>query len=87
MANETPRYLYKLIPSSKPELLKIPLPDALPLSDRDKKDQFIHLATEKQVRRLVKNHYKDDLEMFVLRLDYSQVESKIKWEDSKGKSE
>ena len=46
-------YLYKLIPSLKPELLVIPLPDTLPLSNDDKKDKFIHLATEKQVPHLV----------------------------------
>lgn len=87
MPDLTPRYLYKLIPSSKPELLKIPLPDALPLSDDDKKDKFIHLATKKQVPRLVKKYYKDDSEVFVLRLDYSIVESKIRWQNSKGTGE
>jgi len=90
-SNLTPLYLYKLIPSSEKELLVIPLPDALPLNDRDKRDKFIHLATAKQVPPLItgKKHFAAEEEIFVLRLDYSVVASNInfKWEDSGGTSE
>ncbi|KAI9058190.1 hypothetical protein FKP32DRAFT_1582397 [Trametes sanguinea] len=40
-----PSYVYKILPSPPPS----PLPAALPLSDLDRQDGFIHLSTAAQV--------------------------------------
>ncbi|KAH9847885.1 hypothetical protein C2E23DRAFT_473586 [Lenzites betulinus] len=40
-----PRYVYKILPEAPP----IPIPAALPLSELDRKDGFIHLSNASQV--------------------------------------
>lgn len=40
-----PRYVFKILPSAPPT----PIPPALPLSDLDRQDGFIHLSTATQV--------------------------------------
>lgn len=90
MANETPSYLYKLIlPSEVNELLPIPLHPVLPLSDHDRGDRFIHLATAKQVKSLIKNNdrFKDKEEVIVLRIPYAAIQPRIKWQNGAGTGE
>jgi len=78
----TPTYIYKIVPSSFPP--PSPLPDALPVSDLDNADNFIHLSTALQVPGTLKRFFGNVEQVYILRIHYSQVESKIKWEDSKG---
>lgn len=77
-----PTYIYKIVPSSAPP--PSPLPDALPVSDLDQKDNFIHLSTALQVPGTLKRFFSDAEQVYILRINYPQVESKIKWEDSQG---
>lgn len=89
-----PRYLYKLIASSKrllPDEITVNnlsrdhLPSTLPLSDVD--THFIHLSTAAQVyRTLIKNFDAEDL-VYVARLDYTDVEKYINWESPNGEGE
>lgn len=86
-----PKYLYKLIASSKRLLpVKITINDlscdhltpTLPLSNVD--THFIHLSTAAQVyRTLIKYFDAEDL-VFVARLDYAAVEKHINWESPNG---
>ncbi|KJA30062.1 hypothetical protein HYPSUDRAFT_32125 [Hypholoma sublateritium FD-334 SS-4] len=78
----TPTYIYKIVPSSAPP--SSPLPDALPVSDLDKADNFIHLSTALQVPETLKRFFGNVEQVYILRITYSQVESKVKWEDSRG---
>lgn len=77
-----PAYIYKLVPSSAPP--STPLPDALPVSDLDRTDDFIHLSTAVQVPITLKRFFADDPKVYVLRIAYDTVEANIKWEDSRG---
>jgi uncharacterized protein (DUF952 family) len=43
-----PKYIYKIVPAD-PQ----PVPGALPLSDLDRNDGFLHLSTAEQVRVIV----------------------------------
>lgn len=81
-----PKYLYKLIASSKNLLPPNPtlenLPSTPPLSDVD--TYFIHLSTAAQVyKTLIKNFDAEDL-VYVARLDYAAVEKHINWESPNG---
>lgn len=78
----TPTYIYKIVHSSTPP--PDPLPAELPVSDLDKSSNFIHLSTALQVPGTLKRFFADEERVFILRIDYKNVESKIKWEDSKG---
>ncbi|THH30862.1 hypothetical protein EUX98_g3306 [Antrodiella citrinella] len=78
--NLTPTYIYKLVPSFPPPY---PLPDRLPVSALDEKDQFLHLSTSKQVSRTLKLYFKDETKVYVLRISYDHVVKDIRWEDSK----
>ncbi|KAF8974342.1 hypothetical protein BDZ97DRAFT_1911538 [Flammula alnicola] len=82
MPESTPTYIYKIVPSSTPP--PSPLPDVLPVSDLDKSSRFIHLSTALQVPGTLKRFFADEDRVYILRIDYKSVESKIKWEDSKG---
>lgn len=78
----TPTYLYKIVPASSP--VPSDLPERLPASSLDEKDQFIHLSTAKQVLRTLNNYFANDSSVFLLRLVYTNVEKEIRWEDPKG---
>jgi uncharacterized protein (DUF952 family) len=77
-----PTYIYKIVPSSAPP--PSPLPDALPVSDLDQNDRFIHLSTSLQVPGTLKRFFAEEDRVYILRIVYRTVESKIKWEDSRG---
>ncbi|KAF9483948.1 hypothetical protein BDN70DRAFT_873072 [Pholiota conissans] len=79
-----PTYIYKIVPSRFPP--PSPLPDALPVSDLDQRDGFIHLSTSLQVPGTLNRFFAEEDKVYILRIVYSSVESKIKWEDSKGKT-
>lgn len=77
-----PTYIYKLVHFSTPP--PEPLPDALPVSDLDSRDRFLHMSTQKQVPRTLAHFFKDDPKVYVLRVPYEGVEKLVKWEDPKG---
>ena len=62
-----------------------PLPLALPVSDLDKRDNFIHLSTSVQILGTLRNFFADENHVYILRIPYQGVEKHIKWEDAKGK--
>jgi len=81
-AGNLPIYLYKLIPSSQPELLPGPLSDTLPLSQKDINDKFIHLSTSEQVPIIVEKHFKKEKMIHILRIKYETVKDIVNWEPS-----
>jgi uncharacterized protein (DUF952 family) len=80
--NPIPTYIYKLIPSTSPVPTR--LPSILPLSPLDQKSNFIHLSTSLQVPRTLKHFFADEPLVYVLRLNYAQLEPQLRWEDPKG---
>jgi uncharacterized protein (DUF952 family) len=78
-----PKYIYKILPSSPPP--PSPLPLALPVSDLDRRDNFIHLSTSAQILGTLRNFFKDEEHVYILRIPYAGVSKYIIWEDSKGK--
>ncbi|KAH9482369.1 hypothetical protein JR316_0004469 [Psilocybe cubensis] len=79
-----PTYIYKIVPASTPppDLL----PEALPVSDLDKNDGFLHLSTALQIPGTLKRFFADEERVFILRIVYKDVESVVKWENSKGRT-
>ena len=92
MPNSTanlPTYLYKLIPSSQPELIPDPhsKSENLPLSPKDITDKFIHLSTSKQVPVVVNKHFAKEKKIYIIRIKYETVKDIVRWEPSGGKGE
>ncbi|KAK7061607.1 uracil phosphoribosyltransferase [Favolaschia claudopus] len=77
-----PTYIYKLVSFTDP--VPEPIPAVLPLSELDVASGFMHLSTAKQVARTLNRFFVDDPQVTILRIDYSKLESEIRWEDSKG---
>lgn len=77
-----PKYIYKILPPSPPPSL--PLPLALPVSDLDKRDNFIHLSTSAQILGTLRNFFRDEEHVYILRIPYEGVSRYIIWEDTKG---
>jgi uncharacterized protein (DUF952 family) len=78
----TPTYIYKIVPASAAP--PSPLPDALPVSELDSSDGFIHLSTALQVPGTLKRFFSDKDSVYILRIIYTKVEKDIKWENDKG---
>ncbi|KIJ53726.1 hypothetical protein M422DRAFT_25530 [Sphaerobolus stellatus SS14] len=79
-----PTYVYKLVPSSSPvPLSTADLPEKLPVSSIDQASGFIHLSTSPQILNTLKWFFKEDEEVYVLRINYDKFESQIRWEDPK----
>lgn len=74
-----PQYIYKIIPAAPPQ----PLPAALPLSDLDSSDGFIHLSVAAQVSGTCARFFTAATQIWLLRIALKDVERDIKWEDSK----
>jgi uncharacterized protein (DUF952 family) len=70
-----PKYIYKIVPEDPR-----PLNTGLPVSELDRKDGFIHLSTAKQVPKTVARFFKDADIVYLLKVPYAKVESKIIWE-------
>jgi hypothetical protein len=79
-----PLYIYKILPSSTPP--PSPLPLALPVSELDRRDNFIHLSTSRQLLGTLRNFFADEEKVYVLRIPYARVQRWIRWEDAKGKT-
>ncbi|KAJ7086761.1 hypothetical protein C8R44DRAFT_721556 [Mycena epipterygia] len=83
-----PTYIYKLV-SCPPDLAdpaSLPLPETLPLSQLDEKDNFMHFSTSVQVPQTLERFFANDPKVNILRIKYSVVKEKVEWEDSKGKA-
>ncbi|KAG0648185.1 hypothetical protein D0Z07_5312 [Hyphodiscus hymeniophilus] len=85
MATPTPlpKYIYKILPSSPPP--PSPLPHSLPVSDLDKRDNFIHLSTSSQILGTLRNFFTHETHVYILRIPYTGVSKYVIWEDTKGK--
>ncbi|KAF8076253.1 hypothetical protein FPV67DRAFT_1664539 [Lyophyllum atratum] len=81
--SNTPTYIYKLVPS---DLIILPLPKRLPLSALDTNDNFIHLSTAIQLPGTLARYFANETKMYVLRIEYENVEKHIRWEDPRGKN-
>lgn len=82
MTDEVPFYVYKLVPSTHP--VHHPLPERLPVSDIDQESGFIHLSTAFQLPNTLKSFFTDELLVYVLRIEYHNVEQDIRWETPEG---
>jgi uncharacterized protein (DUF952 family) len=78
-----PKYIYKILPPNSPP--PSPLPLALPVSALDARDNFIHMSTSRQVIGTLRNFFKGEDYVWMLRIPYARVEEWIKWENSVGK--
>ena len=76
-----PTYIYKIVPASA-VLPEFPLPVALPISELDSSDGFIHLSTALQVAGTLKRFFADQDSVYLLKIPYANVEKDITWEDS-----
>ncbi len=72
-------FVYKIVPSSSPP--PSPPPCSLPPSDLDKEHGFIHLSTAKQILGTLRLVFKDEIRVYLLKIDYKKVERDIKWEE------
>ena len=77
----TPTFIYKIVPKSSAP--PTPLPEALPVSDLDNNDGFIHLSTSNQLSATLGRFFGKEAGVWILKIKYSDVEKDIKWEDSK----
>ena len=74
----SPRYIYKILPAAPPH----PLPAALPLSELDASDAYIHLSTSDQVSRTCARFFASHTHIWLLQILLETVQRDIKWESS-----
>jgi len=74
----TPTYIYKIVPSSTPP--PNPLPERLPVSELDNADGFLHLSTAVQIPRTLTRFFANTDKVYILRIEYKNLEKDIKWE-------
>ncbi|MCJ1442270.1 MAG: hypothetical protein MMC23_002763 [Stictis urceolatum] len=74
----TPKYIYKILPSTPPP--PTPLPLSLPVSTLDRNSGFMHMSTAKQVLGTLKNFFANDDFVYILRVPYERVEKFIQWD-------
>lgn len=77
-----PRFLYKIVPSTSP--VSYPIPEQLAVSELDEGSGFIHLSTARQVANTLKTFFAEERIVYVLRIEYRNVEKYITWEAPKG---
>ena len=77
----TPTFIYKIVPESSAP--PTPLPEALPVSDLDRNDGFIHLSTSTQLAATLGRFFGKESGVYILKIKYPDVEKDIRWEDSK----
>lgn len=73
-----PQHLYKIIPADAAP--PSDLPEALPLSDLDKKDRYIHLSTAIQVPGTGGRFFASTNTLYIAKIRYGVVASDIRWE-------
>ncbi|KAJ5094129.1 hypothetical protein N7456_009990 [Penicillium angulare] len=82
-SESSPRYLYKIVPSTAP--VPQPIPEILLVSELDQGSGFIHLSTSTQVPNTLKLFFKDDPIVYILRIEHDPVQHNIRWESPDGK--
>lgn len=70
-----PKYLFKIL-DQQPE---DPLPETLPSTDLDKKDNFIHLSNAEQTPITAKLFFKDFDELWILRLESEKLDGRLEF--------
>ncbi|KXG45447.1 uncharacterized protein PGRI_039960 [Penicillium griseofulvum] len=78
-----PRYIYKIVPSTSP--VREPIPERLAVSELDQASNFIHLSMAHQVADTLKNFFKEEPLVYVLRIEYHRVIQDIRWESPDGR--
>ncbi|TVY25623.1 hypothetical protein LHYA1_G006331 [Lachnellula hyalina] len=81
--SQPPKYIYKILPPSAAP--PSPLPLSLPLSDLDSRDGFIHMSASNQILGTLNNFFSSTPHVYILRVPYAKVESRVKWEMAAGK--
>jgi len=73
-----PAHVYKILPDAPPSVL----PHALPLSDLDKQDGFIHLSDAGQIPKTANLFFNDNSSLWLLKISTAAVEAegaRLKW--------
>lgn len=80
-----PPYIYKIVPASTPP--PSPLPQSLPVSPLDAKDNFIHCSTSSQLLGTLKRFFAADESVYILRIPYAHVKEQgvVRWEFTDGR--
>jgi len=73
-----PKFVYKILPEAPPQ----PLPSALPLSELDAKDGFVHLSTAEQASATAGRFFSTANKLWLLKIELDGIEKNVKWEDS-----
>ena len=71
-----PKFVYKILSEKPPE----ELPNALPLSELDAKDGFIHLSTAEQVPATAGRFFSMMGELWLLKIELDRIEKNTRWE-------
>ncbi|GAA98413.1 uncharacterized protein L969DRAFT_47413 [Mixia osmundae IAM 14324] len=87
-----PRFVYKILPYTGRYYIPEPVPAsfALPMTELDAKDGFVHLSTCDQVDGVLKRfygpEYYSDAQIQLVRIDYERLSAwkTVKWEQAAG---
>ncbi|KAI5367980.1 hypothetical protein Slin15195_G031140 [Septoria linicola] len=71
-------YFYKILDSAPPS----PLPETLPATELDTKDNFIHLSTAKQIPITADLFFADHKKLWLLKLRVADLDGEIKYDPS-----
>ena len=71
-----PKFVYKILSEKPPE----EPPTALPLSELDAKDGFIHLSTAEQVPATAGRFFSMMGELWLLKIELDRIEKNTRWE-------
>lgn len=74
----SPTYVYKIFTLSEWSALESKV--TITGNERDISDGYIHLSTASQLKRIVKKYYQTDQNCVLLKIQYSAIVSKLKWE-------
>lgn len=73
-----PKYIYKILPSSPTP--PSPLPETLPVSSLDARDNFIHASTSQQLLGTLRLFFAAEPSVILLRIPVANVRNAIVWE-------
>ena len=75
-----PTHVYKILPTAPPN----PLPSALPVSDLDRNDGFIHLSTSAQFASTAGKFFASYTELYLLQIPLAQLEAGVDGDGTTG---